>query len=135
MNCVYFFATENEDTKHHTLQYIDVLADLLYYYNHSYHRSIKMAPAVVSVENQEHVFQTLYTLPKHGTKRNYYKECDHVGVAQVRKNFRKRYLANWTEKLFTVSSWLRTNPITYTLKDDLGEELCGVLPQRNTESL
>lgn len=33
-------------------------------------------------------------------------------------------MVNWIEELFSVSHVLRTNPITCTLKDDVGKELC-----------
>ena len=76
-----FFSTENEDikaciaerfnrtlktkmwkyfTKHDTVVYVDVLQDLVWSYNHTYHRSIKMAPTDVTQRNQEVVWQHLY---------------------------------------------------------------------------
>ncbi len=78
---VSFFTTENYDlkasvvkrfnrtlkakmwkyfTKHDTLVYHDVLQDFVWSYNHTYHRSIKTQPALVSAANQEDVWQRLY---------------------------------------------------------------------------
>ena len=68
-----FYASENEDIKaavaerfnrtlkekmyryftaKNTRRYVDVLQDIIYSYNHSYHRSIGMAPANVTPDNE-----------------------------------------------------------------------------------
>ena len=78
---VHFFTTENEDikasiverfnrtlkekmwryfTKTNKFRYIHVLDRLLRNYNHSYHRSIRMAPIDVKLDNQEIVWNNLY---------------------------------------------------------------------------
>jgi len=45
---------------------------------------------------------------------------------KTRRTFKKGYLPNWTEELFTVSaSRKKTNPVTYHIKDDAGEVLEG----------
>lgn len=84
-----------------------------------------MAPAQVSVENQEQVWRTLYARPQIQTKRISYAEGDTVRIAQAKKNFKKGYTPAWTEELFTISRVLRTNPVTYVLKDSAGDELRG----------
>ena len=43
-----------------TMRYIDVLPDLVYSYNHSVHRSIKMKPTQVTSDNEKQVWHTLY---------------------------------------------------------------------------
>ena len=43
-----------------SLRYIDVLQDLVYSYNNTYHRSIGCAPATVSLRNVETVRRKLY---------------------------------------------------------------------------
>ena len=43
-----------------TLRYLEMLPDLVYTYNHSWQRSIKMKPAFVNSENEDDVFYTLY---------------------------------------------------------------------------
>ena len=47
-------------TANNTTRYIDVLQDLVFAYNHSYHRSIQEIPANVTRENEYRVRQTLY---------------------------------------------------------------------------
>jgi transposase InsO family protein len=142
---VHFFTTENEDikaaiverfnrtlkekmwryfTKTNRLRYIDVVDDLITNYNHSYHRSIRMAPVNVNLSNQERVWNTLY---EHGdiTYRKVFNEGDRVRIGQSRNTFKKGYTPSWTEELFTVSRVNATTPVTYVLKDDSGEEVKG----------
>ena len=142
---VHFFTTENEDikasiverfnrtlkekmwryfTKTNRLRYIDVVDDLINNYNHSYHRSIRMAPVEVNLDNQERVWNTLYA-PVAITYRKVFNEGDRVRIGQSRHTFKKGYTASWTEELFTVSRVYATTPVTYGLKDDSGEELKG----------
>ena len=42
------------------MRYLEMLPDLVYSYNHSRHRSIKMKPALVNTENEDDVFHMLY---------------------------------------------------------------------------
>jgi hypothetical protein len=87
---VHFFTTENDDikaavverfnrtlkekmwryfTKTNKLNYIGVLPRLMHSYNYIYHRSIKKAPAHVNDDNQETVWNTLYSTPTHSFPR------------------------------------------------------------------
>ncbi|CAB3997084.1 uncharacterized transposon-derived [Paramuricea clavata] len=47
-------------TAQKTMWYVDMLPDIVYSYNHSVHRSIKMKPADVTTENEKEVWHTLY---------------------------------------------------------------------------
>ena len=80
-------------TRNNTLRYVEALSKLVRAYNHSYHRSIKRAPADVSATNQEEVWQTLYgqahdTLNK-GHRRPKLKEGDWVRISNARRTFKK----------------------------------------------
>ena len=142
---VHFFTSENEDvkaaiverfnrtlkekmwryfTKTNGLRYVDVITKLIRNYNHSYHRSIRMAPVEVTLANQEQVWKTLYADVELSTK-SVFNEGDRVRISQARQTFKKGYTPAWTEELFTVSRVIITSPITYRLKDDSGEELQG----------
>jgi hypothetical protein len=142
---VHFFTTENEDikaaiverfnrtlkekmwryfTKTNRLRYIDVVDALINNYNHSYHRSIRMAPVKVNLANQESVWNTLYA-PVDITYRKVFNEGDRVRIGQSRHTFKKGYTPSWTEELFTINRVNPTTPVTYVLKDDSGEELKG----------
>jgi len=49
-------------TYKNTRRYIDVLDDLLYSYNNTHRRSIRMAPAQVNIDNENVVRARLYPL-------------------------------------------------------------------------
>ena len=143
---IVFFTTENDDikaavverfnrtlkerlwrffTKSKNERYLDVLPDIVYAYNRSFHRSIQRAPVEVNFKNQEDVWQSLYGGRTFSSKRNKLKIGDRVRLSKTRRVFKKGYLPSWTFELFTVVAVLRTTPTTYTIKDDSGEVLEG----------
>lgn len=143
---VHFFTTENEDikasiverfnrtlkekmwryfTKTNQLRYIDVIDDLVHNYNNSYHRSIRMTPADVNIDNQEQVWNTLYAsvVPD---KKPVFKEGERVRIAQSRQTFKKGYVPGWSEEIYTIDKVnSQTNPITYKLTDYMNEPIIG----------
>ena len=46
-------------TQHQTFRYIDIIDDVTNAYNHRYHRTIKMRPVDVTVENQSDVWHSI----------------------------------------------------------------------------
>ena len=102
-----------------------VLQDLVWSYNHTFHRSIKMAPAEVKPSNQEEVWQHLYGDEPLTSKPPKYKVGDQVKISKFRKAFKKGYLPNWSEEIFTTDTIKRTVPVRYIIKDELGTKLKG----------
>ena len=50
---------------------------------------------------------------------------DKVRLSKAKRTFKKGYLPNWTEELFTVVKCIETRPPVYLVKDDHGEILEG----------
>ena len=46
-------------------------------------------------------------------------------LSKAKRTFKKGYLPNWTEELFTVVKCIETSPPVYLVKDDHGEILEG----------
>lgn len=115
-------------TAKNTRRYVDVLQDLVKSYNNSYHRSIKMTPAQVTVHNTPQVFQNLYgSFPlryKDKFKLNF-KEGDVVRISKLRGVFDKKYKQSFSDELFTVAQCIPRLPPVYKLKDYDGEILQG----------
>jgi len=107
-----------------TGKYIDVLPYLVSSYNNTYHRTIKMAPSEVSVQNEDIVRSRLYQ-PKKLPIKWKYKVGQTVRIKQSKRTFKKGYEPAWTEELFTISSLYPSDPPTYILKDFLGETIKG----------
>ena len=104
-------------------RWIDVLDDVVNSYNHSYHRSIGMAPADVTLENQDVVTRRLYPVkPKPVWKFNV---GDTVRIAKYKHVLHKGYLPNWSEEIFKIVERYPTFPVTYGLQDLAGEEIKG----------
>ena len=114
-------------TRHKTRRYLDILPDLVYAYNHSYHRSIKRAPADVNASNVLQVWKTLYqknsSTPFFSPK---FHKGDIVRISKAKRTFEKGYLPNWTRELFTISHRVQgAVPYRYKVQDYHGEELEG----------
>lgn len=107
-------------TAKNTRRYTDVLQDLVKSYNNSYHKSIKMTPAQVTVENTPQVFQNLYgSFPlryKDKFKLNF-NRGDLVRISKLRGVFDKKYEQSFSDELFTVSECIPRLPPVYKLKD------------------
>lgn len=146
-----FFTSQNEETKaafverlqrtykskmyryftdRNTLRYADVLDDLTHSYNNTYHTSIGMSPAEVDKKNESAVRRRLCDKWRKASrirekKKKTFQEGDKVRISVARQTFRKGYLPQWTEEIFTVHKCLKTKPKTYKVIDDNGEVLHG----------
>ena len=75
-------------TAKHTRRYVDVLQDLVHAYNHTYHRSIGMAPADVSLDNEDAVRERLYPVQTKLLDWKF-KVGDNVRIVMQRLAFQK----------------------------------------------
>lgn len=143
---IHWFATENETkaqvverfnrtlksrmwkyfTQNKTKKWIDILPNLVQNYNTSFHRSIKMTPEQGSLtENSKIVYGNLFPPIEAKSKKEKFKLGDRVRISRKYKDFRKGYLPNFTEEIFKISKVLKTDPITYKIKDMNNEEIIG----------
>ena len=107
-----------------TQKWTNVLQDIIYAYNHSVHRIIKMRPVDVTSENVDDVRKTFYQ-PSIKSKSDI-KIGDLVRISKVKSVFAKGYLPNWTEEIFTIASLnTKFSPTTYKLKDSNDEMIKG----------
>ena len=110
-------------TKHQTWRYIDVLQDFVRSYNHTPHCTIDMAPSQVNAKNQEEMWQRLCDHDGKGVRK--FRMTNRVCISKVKRLFKKGYMANWSEEIFTIRDVHPTDPPIYRLIDDLGEVLDG----------
>ena len=107
-------------TQHDTKKYMDVLPKLLNEYNNSYHSTIKMTPIEGSDPNNKIIYT--YDLTNDKPK---FKIGDRVRIYKYKKDYAKGYETNWTKEIFIISEILKTNPITYKIKDLNDEPILG----------
>jgi hypothetical protein len=88
-------------THRETLTYVDILSEMVASYNHTVHRTIGIPPAEVTWANQTTVSKRLYRRkePKNSCKCS---PGDQVRLSKAKRMFKKGYLPNWTEELFTI---------------------------------
>ena len=142
---IYFFTTGNETkasvverfnrtlktkmwkyfTRNNTLNYLSILPQLMQSYNNTWHRSIKRKPSSVDKRNEKEVWNTLYGDFEQKVATFKFNVGDQVRISKTRRMFKKGYLPNWTEEIFTVSERISDQPPLYKLKDYEGEELEG----------
>ncbi|KAJ8025634.1 hypothetical protein HOLleu_33246 [Holothuria leucospilota] len=110
-----------------TRRYVDVLQKFLAGYNESHHRSIGMAPKDLNEYCQE-VWQRLYgNVDANDVAERGFKFAlgDTVRISMATRPFRKGYLPQWTDEVFTVARRIRRTPPVYRLKDYGGEMVEG----------
>lgn len=117
-------------TAQNTERYLDVLSHLMKAYNHSYHRSIKTTPALVTIKNEEMVWDTLYDSDSTRSVKSKgplfkYDIGEQVRISMSTRPFRKGYLPKWTEEIFEISDRVGRVPVVYKIKDFDGEEIEG----------
>jgi hypothetical protein len=107
-------------------KWINIVDDLVYNYNNTYHRSIKMKPIEASMEkNESIVYKNLYGNESDTKISPKFYIGDRVRISKYKGTFDKGYLPNWTTELFTVSKVSNTNPVTYKVIDENKEEIEG----------
>ena len=88
-----------------------------------------MKPIDVEQKDTQTILSRLYKKPKKHKKRRIKKRGIKVGdlvrITKFRKTFKKESEVGWTEEIFIVKQVRKTNPVTYTLQDLLGEDILG----------
>ena len=111
-----------------TNKYIDVLGDIIKSYNNSHHRTIRMAPAVVKIENEETVIINIRkTHIKSQPQNNHLSVGDFVRISKDKGVFEKGSTENWSEEVFKVIKTKKTpQGYIYRLEDLDGEDLTSI---------
>lgn len=96
-------------------------------YNNSYHRTIKCTPNEVNEENVPEIWENIYGSKIRDLKdeKNELKIGDKVLIPVKKGIFEKGYARNWGPDIFTISEIKKTRPVTYSLKDQDGDEIKG----------
>ncbi len=157
-NKIHFFTSHNVETKASVVErfnktlktkvwrymeyknsdhFIHVLPQFVKSYNHSYHRSIKMAPYQVNRKNQEKVWYHLYGKDQlQSTEKIRFKVGDRVRITLYNRNFRRGFRPKWTDEVFVVCEvYKRGSPVRYRVKDEQGEILEGTFYEQELQKV
>jgi hypothetical protein len=107
-----------------THEWLSILPKLLFEYNNSIHRTIKMKPNDVNKKNEKFLLQTAYNRLKI-FKKGKFKVGDHVRITKYKSIFDKGYEPNWSTEIFKIDKIQITDPITYIIEDYKGEKISG----------
>lgn len=110
-------------------KWTDILQSLIYNYNNTKQRTIKMKPVEVDSENEQFLLDTVYNYGRRmriNIKPNF-KVGDLVRLSKYKHIFEKGYTPNWTTEVFKIRSIKQTNPITYLLSDLNGQDINGAI--------
>jgi len=103
-------------------KYIDVLPALMYSYNNSYHRTIRMKPCEVNLENESEVWMRMYGFKesclnsKNQIVKLKFHINDFVKIQRYKTTFEKGYTPTWTRETFRVCFVLLNNPPLYKIE-------------------
>ena len=118
-------------TYYNTYTYIDVLQDLVYSYNHTFHQTLQGRPVDVNSDNADRLFYHLYerVSPEELKRKEKLekevpiKKGQKARILRTRKTFNRGYETNWTKEIFTVKQpdYIRG----YELEDSMKEPIKG----------
>jgi hypothetical protein len=112
--------------KNNTYIWTEAIKDIVFSYNHSYHRSIGMKPVEVTEDNEEEVREKLFPDDDVTQRRYRFNPGDNVRVSRLKTLLEKGYTPTTSYPTYTVvDRSVEADRNTYTLRDALNEQLKG----------
>ena len=81
------------------------------------------------------MWQRLYGNERTRTIEPGLKVNDRVRISKAKRQFKKGYLPNWSDEIFTVKSVHRTDPPVYRLIDDHGSRIEGTFYEQELQKV
>lgn len=104
-------------------RWISMLDKLTEKYNNTKHRTIKMRPVDVRLEDEKRLL-AVYQFPKIKSKPKF-KVGDFVRISKHKHVFEKGYTPNWSAEIFKIKKVIPVYPTTYILEDYQGNIIQG----------
>ena len=107
--------------------WIDILPELLDYYNNKKHRTIKMTPTEASNNPELIREQVTKNNNEHSDlkQKQKFKVGEKVRIFKWKNKFEKGYTHKWSKEVFKISKVHNTKPIVYSIIDLDGEDIEG----------
>ena len=123
-----------EFVKNDNTVWYNILPKLINIYNSRYHFTIKMKPIQVNKNNEKYIKENIYTYNK-TTKTPKFKIGDLVRISLKTRKIFDKASANikWSEELFKIHSIIKSNVITYKIKDLNDEIIEGIFYERELQ--
>lgn len=112
-------------TKNGNHKWVDFLKKLTKTYNNDVHRTIGMAPSQVNKSNEKEIYERVFSINNFKFEKPKYRVGDLVRIATKQSTFENKYKAPWTREIFIIRRIHYTDPITYSIQDQSGEQIIG----------
>ena len=117
-----------------TKKYIDILDEMVNNYNYTKDSSIKMTPVEANdKKNKNRVWLNLNGEVRKNPDKPKFSVGETVRITKKKTVFENGYTLRWTEEVFTVSQIQYTNPPTYKISDNHGEEIQGTFYEQEIQ--
>ncbi|KAL3070243.1 hypothetical protein niasHS_015574 [Heterodera schachtii] len=109
-----------------TKRWIDVLDSIVRNLNSSANRTTGLKPVDVNFKNADALRNRLYKQGELSSKTPKFKAGDIVRISKEKGDFSKGYFPNFTDELFRISKVNPTDPTSYRIRDQDGEDIKGI---------
>lgn len=116
-----------------SFRWIDILQPLIKDYNSSFHRTIGMRPIDVNVICESELKRRYADIDKSIQMEPRLVVGDRVRITKRKGQYANKYGRNWTREIFTIFQVKNTNPVTYRIKDAVGEEIIGTFYRKELQ--
>lgn len=107
-------------------KWLDILPEIVEKYNNTKHTNTGMKPEDVKKKDEKHLLQTVYShLKTVDPRKQKFRVNDSVRISKYREAFSKGYTPNWSNEVFKIWKVRNTNPTTYLLEDQEGNQIEG----------
>lgn len=107
-------------------RWLPLLDKIVSEYNHTTHSTTGFKPVDVNKRNEKQILMSAYShLKTLDPKNAKFKVGDKVRISKYREAFKKGYTPNWSNEIFRLRKVLFTNPRTYLLEDEHGNNIDG----------
>ncbi|KAL3114078.1 hypothetical protein niasHT_018316 [Heterodera trifolii] len=109
-----------------TKRWVDVLDSIVRNLNNSANRTTGLRPTDVNFKNAAALQNRLYKQGESSRKTPKFKVGDIVRISKEKGEFSKGYFPNFTDELFRISKVNPTDPPSYRIRDQDGEDIKGI---------
>jgi len=111
-----------------TLNYLNVLQDIVNSYNDTFHSSIKEKPRLVTLENEDQIWHNLYDKTRLNEPAKFrFRVGDKIRLSKKKSKFAKGYATNFTKEIFVITKRIGRDPPVYTISDMQGDPIVGTI--------